>query len=167
MRAKVAIIVALSLGARAQDLSPEREWGKRSGAFQLSLTADKAAYEVGEAVRVRVTLKNASDGPAMVRFNHPLLDFDIDVRAPIQSWIPLAPRAAMTEDGKSARLDAIFRSMGAQGFPLWPGKELTYPFELEKMFYMKAGGDYRVTFVARQYPLVTSNEIIVTLRQPL
>jgi hypothetical protein len=182
MLLKAIQILLVSRVLWGQQEAAPKEWGKPSGAYQLSLSSDKASYVIGEPIVVTTTLKNISDGLAPIRMNTTRLFYRMDVRLPIADWIPLSPRAAMTPAGIEARdgftADGFGPGVGGmRGFWLQPGKERADTFQLEKLFYMTAEGAYRIVFSCNpnnpnnpnnnrpDSVIVTSNEITVVLRK--
>ena len=166
------LIAVLPMIAAAQDsASGAREWGKRSGAFQLSIASDKMLYNEGEFIVVTSILKNVTDEPAVLTGHaSPFGFYDIDVRMPIADWIPnaAAPRAALTSLGLSQK---IFLSGSTAGHSLKPGAEFRNAFELNRLYEMSATGDYHVIFSCRlpshtgrnEMVTITSNELIITV----
>jgi hypothetical protein len=176
MFSKVTFILVLVSLCRAQENDPNqqaspaklREWGQQSGAHQLSISSDEGQYAAGETVRVTAVLKNVTDESVLLMQQDPAIFYDMDIRVPVQPWIPLSPRAALTEFGERQRNPAIG---GSRGGNLKPGDESIRELELNKLYYMTIPGDYRIRFsckvlLKRQDDpriTVTSNEIKVTI----
>jgi hypothetical protein len=144
------------------------EWGSRSGAFQLSIFSNKDEYVSGEEVHVTAVLKNVTDDLAYVQMPTPGMFYDIDIRLPFPTWINFKPKAVLTAFGQKTKnpLD-----LSVRGFRLQPRREMTYEFELSKLYDMSTIGDYHITFSCK-LPLknigdprvvVASNEIRVTI----
>lgn len=101
----------------------------------------------------------------------PVIFYDMDIRVPVQTWIRLSPRAALTEFGQRQMNPPVG---GSYGGDLKPGGESIREVELNKLYYMTTPGDYRVVFSCK-VPLkkpgdphitVTSNEITITILPP-
>jgi hypothetical protein len=102
MLRKATLIALISCQIHAQEsvTAKAREWGTRSGAFQLSIASDKNPYFVAEDVRVTAVLKNVSDGSLILARTQPVMFYDMDIRSPFPTWIDFKPRAALTTLGQ-------------------------------------------------------------------
>lgn len=168
-----AAVVSLLLAPRVavtQDLPPAaREWGARAGAFQLSIYSDKKSYANGEPILLSAVMKNVSDNWAFLVAHTPFEFYDIDIRIPFPSWMPFKPRAALTPFGRERKYP---RETSLRGGDVQAGRESVDQFELNKLYYMSAPGDYRIVVSCRlrskggQPPMTAvSNEIVITVEK--
>jgi len=176
MKPAVALIAVAQLILGAQTTPPqtnaeavgEREWGKQSGPFQLSIAADKRQYGAEEVILLTATLKNVGSEPVMMHHVPRMLLYEVNVWLPMPAWIPYKPKAPLTQFGDSER-HPRFTSVMGRVVP--SGYESVDRFELNKLFQMSAPGEYRVVLSCRQPSekkgepeiTVTSNEIVVTV----
>lgn len=168
----IAIVIALvfcQADIQNAAVTKTRDWGPRSGSFQLSIFSNKDTYMVGEEVQVTAVLKNVTDAPAWVQMTTPAMFYDMEIRPPFPAWINFKPRAALTSAGQKMKSPS---EVSLRGGPLTAGRELAYEFDLSKLYEMSASGEYTITFSCR-LPLkergdprvaVTSNELKITIK---
>jgi hypothetical protein len=169
IKATLIALISWQINAQESVAAATRQWGIRSGAFQLSIASDKDRYFVGEDVHVTSVLKNVSDGSVILARTQPVMFYDMDIRLPFPVWVDFKPRAALTTLGQRMK-DHWDRSL--HGGPLNPGKEVVDEFDLGKLYDMATPGDYHITFSCKLPPnspgdpaiIVASNEIKVTIR---
>jgi hypothetical protein len=154
---RIALVLLIPIWTVAQDSAAERSraWGKVSGSYQLSITSDKAQYEVGEPIEIVSILKNVSDHAIILRRTTPETTYVMEVLTPAQSWLPWRSRAALTPYGnkvKNPEMNSVV------GLDIPPGSEEENKFKINKIYEMSTPGDYLITFQCRQ-PTIRIAEI--------
>jgi hypothetical protein len=147
-----------------------REWGKQAGSFQLSIGSDRRAYGFGETVTVTATLKNVSMDQAWFARQGPVELYDMQVLLPVPSWLRYSQRAPLTPLGREMKYPRMTSTVGNY---IPAGHEVVDKFELNKLYDMRAPGDYHIVFSCKLRPregepvvTVVSNEITVRVGNP-
>jgi hypothetical protein len=168
LKATMALVVACAgLMPQGSDTGAVREWGEQSGPFQLSISTNKQQYAAEELIKLTAVVKNVSDGPARFARPSPVTFYEMDIRVPMPEWIPFRPQAVLTPDGQAQKHP--WRSNFA-GMTICAGVETTDQFDLNKLYYMSAPGEYRITFSCKLPQklgdrdfAITSNELRITI----
>jgi hypothetical protein len=166
----LSALMLLCFCALAQDTPAdvEREWGKQSGAFRLSISSNKPQYAAGEAIKITAVLKNVTDSSAYIARPTPPEFYNMDVRMPTPDWIPFKPQAVLTTLGDQQRHPSRSSMVG---WDLQAGADVTNDFELHKLYTMSVPGEYHVTFsckipvkkIGEPLLVITSNELKITV----
>ncbi len=149
MSPKLVLFLLVPCVVLAQGDAPvgSREWGAVSGRFQLSITAERSQYAVGDPIRITAVLKNVSGQPALLWRVAATRYYQMDVRLPAPDWLPFRTQARLTPLGRE---ETAPREVSFMGGEVPEGYEWKEEIELSKLFDMSAVGEYRITFVCRQ-----------------
>ncbi len=114
-------------------------------------------------------LKNVDTIARRVAWLGPSAFYAIDVQAPVPEWIPLRPRAALTDYGRSQSEKTYF---SVRELHLRPQEESRVTFEISQLYHMEASGNYKVTVSCRipgshgSRPVLSSNQIMIRILRP-
>jgi hypothetical protein len=175
VNACLALLLMAGLATAQEIGTPEtREWGKQTGPFRLSISAEKGKYAAGERIRLTVVLKNVSDHAARMRRSS-FRPYVMDVRLPTPAWIPWKPLAPLTALGDQMLNPKRPFDFSIAGGEVEAGHEGREEVEINQIYEMSAPGEYEITFSCKQWDsspgnparaswvTVVSNRLLVTV----
>lgn len=143
--------------------------------LKFVVSAAKTAYPRGEPIEIITHLSYS--GTADLRIGMPgsvssplskWWYYNIDVRTPFPTWIPLAPRATFTDRGKTVLRDGT--DSWGKVRRMRPELEYRETFDLSQVYSINEPGAYKVSVSRWVYindgpgwAIVTTNEIVITV----
>jgi hypothetical protein len=134
------------------------ETGTIAGGFKLSLTVDKHKFVSGEAIKLKVSLRNTTNAPLHILGTIFDVDCQTEVRNGKGELVPL------TEEAKHLpRMNGIHISMGR--LFIGAGQEVQEILQVNRLYEMSAPGEYSIVVRRgvpgweRGQPEVVSNKV--------
>jgi hypothetical protein len=161
----LALFIAMGITAatpiqqtnRKADTLPS-ETGTIAGGFKLSLTVDKHKFASGEAIMLKVSLRNTTNAPLHIMGTIFDVDCQTEVRNDKGELVPL------TEYAKHLpRMNGIHISMGR--ISIGAGQEAQEALQVNRLYEMSAPGEYSIVLRrgvpgwVRGQPEVVSNKV--------
>lgn len=108
--------------------------------FQLSLQAEKGVMGAGDAVILKLALKNASQQTLSVKDQATWYDYEVDVRD------EFGQKVTLTEKGKQLReLREKWQGLGYIFRKIEPQESVKYTIDITGLYEFKAGRTYFIT----------------------